>query len=66
MLDDEDSAAIVRAVATLGEGLHMPVTAEGIETQAVLDHLRQYGGITGQGYLYGRPPPRGRTRRMAG
>jgi diguanylate cyclase (GGDEF)-like protein len=57
MLDDEDSAAIVRAVATLGEGLHMPVTAEGIETQAVLDHLRQYGGITGQGYLYGRPRP---------
>lgn len=57
MLEDEDSAAIVRAVATLGEGLHMPVTAEGIDTQDVLDSLRQYGGITGQGYLYGRPRP---------
>ncbi|PNU04639.1 putative bifunctional diguanylate cyclase/phosphodiesterase [Novosphingobium guangzhouense] len=55
MLDDEDSAAIVKAVATLGEGLHMPVTAEGIDTQDVLDRLRQYGSITGQGYLYGRP-----------
>jgi diguanylate cyclase (GGDEF)-like protein len=57
LIDDKDSAAIVRAVATLGEGLDLPVTAEGIETQDVLDHLRQYGGITGQGYLYGRPRP---------
>lgn len=55
--DNKDSAAIVRAVAMLGEGLALPVTAEGIETQDVLDHLRQYGGITGQGYLYGRPRP---------
>ncbi|EJL34592.1 EAL domain-containing protein, partial [Novosphingobium sp. AP12] len=38
-------------------GLDLPVTAEGIETQDVLDHLRQYGDITGQGYLYGRPRP---------
>ncbi len=57
LLESKDSAAIVKAVATLGEGLEMPVTAEGIETQDVLDHLRQYGGITGQGYLYGRPRP---------
>ncbi|WP_404481941.1 putative bifunctional diguanylate cyclase/phosphodiesterase [Novosphingobium sp. BL-52-GroH] len=57
LIDDKDSAAIVHAVATLGQGLHLPVTAEGIETQDVLDHLRQYGEITGQGYLYGRPRP---------
>ncbi|HUD29744.1 MAG TPA: EAL domain-containing protein [Novosphingobium sp.] len=57
LVDNKDSAAIVRAVATLGQGLDMPVTAEGIETQDVLDHLRQYGEITGQGYLYGRPRP---------
>ncbi|MFC0205429.1 putative bifunctional diguanylate cyclase/phosphodiesterase [Novosphingobium soli] len=57
LAEDKDSAAIVRAVATLGEGLQMPVTAEGIETQDVFDHLRQYGSITGQGYFYGRPRP---------
>jgi len=57
LVDDKDSAAIVRAVTTLGQGLHLPITAEGIETQDVLDHLRQYGEITGQGYLYGRPRP---------
>jgi diguanylate cyclase (GGDEF)-like protein len=58
LVDNQDSAAIVRAVATLGEGLHLPVTAEGIETQDVLNQLRQYGdNITGQGYLYGRPRP---------
>lgn len=55
LIEDKDSAAIVRAIAVLGEGLDMPVTAEGIETQDVLDHLRQFAGITGQGYLYGRP-----------
>lgn len=57
LVDNKDSAAIVHAVATLGQGLDLPVTAEGIETQDVLDHLRQYGDITGQGYLYGRPRP---------
>ncbi|WP_235522884.1 putative bifunctional diguanylate cyclase/phosphodiesterase [Novosphingobium sp. Leaf2] len=55
LIEDKDSAAIVRAIAVLGEGLDMPVTAEGIETQDVLEHLRQFAGITGQGYLYGRP-----------
>ena len=57
LVDDSDSAAIVRAVTTLGQGLDLPITAEGIETQDVLDHLRQYGRFTGQGYLYGRPRP---------
>lgn len=57
LIENKDSAAIVRAIAMLGQGLDLPVTAEGIETDAVLEHLRQYGEITGQGYLYGRPRP---------
>ena len=35
----------------------MPVTAEGIETKAILERLMQYGDIKGQGFLYGHPQP---------
>lgn len=57
VVDNADSAAIVHAIAMLGKGLNLPVTAEGIETGEVLDRLMQYGHIKGQGYLYGRPQP---------
>lgn len=57
LTDNKDSAAIVHAIAMLGKGLDMPVTAEGIETSEVLSHLQQYDQIKGQGYLYGRPRP---------
>jgi len=53
--DSKDSAAIVHAIAMLGKGLNLPITAEGIETDAVLNHLLQYEAVIGQGYLYGRP-----------
>jgi diguanylate cyclase (GGDEF)-like protein len=53
--DNPDSATIVQAIASLAEGLGMPITAEGIETKEVLDAIRAYGKFKGQGYLYGRP-----------
>ena len=59
LIDNKDSAAIVHAIAMLGKGLNLPITAEGIETGDVLEHLLQYGEIKGQGYLYGRPRPAG-------
>ena len=37
------------------------MTAEGIETDAALEHLREYGEIKGQGYLYGKPRPADET-----
>ena len=57
LLDNKDSAAIVHSIAMLGQGLDLPITAEGIESGDVLQHLLQYGKIKGQGYLYGRPRP---------
>jgi predicted signal transduction protein with EAL and GGDEF domain len=57
VVDNTDSAAIVRAITMLGEELDLPITAEGIETDAVLERLREYGQISGQGYLYGYPQP---------
>jgi EAL domain-containing protein (putative c-di-GMP-specific phosphodiesterase class I) len=33
----------------------MPITAEGIEDEAILESLRAMSGLKGQGYHYGRP-----------
>jgi diguanylate cyclase (GGDEF)-like protein len=53
--DHEDSDKLVRAIVSLGDGLELPVTAEGIEDPRVLDKLRAMGRLKGQGYYYGRP-----------
>ena len=50
-----DSATIIEAITSLGRGMAMPITAEGIETPEVLAALRQLGAFKGQGYLYGQP-----------
>ncbi len=54
---NKDSMAIVRAVTGLGCSLQMVTTAEGIETQEELDHLKREGCTEGQGYLFGKPLP---------
>jgi diguanylate cyclase (GGDEF)-like protein len=53
--DNADSATIIGAITSLGEGMGLPITAEGIESTEVVAALRQYGAFKGQGYLYGRP-----------
>jgi diguanylate cyclase (GGDEF)-like protein len=54
---DPDSAAIVRAIIQLGHTLQLTVIAEGVETDAQLTFLRNYGCDEAQGYLYSRPIP---------
>lgn len=55
-LDDSPPAkGIVRAIAKLGRGLDMTVTAEGIETESQLAVLREAGCDFAQGFLLGRP-----------
>jgi diguanylate cyclase (GGDEF)-like protein len=66
LCENADSAAIVHAIALLGKGLNLPVTAEGIENGDVLQHLQQYGALKGQGYLYGKPQPAEAVRQMLG
>ncbi|MEN3749721.1 EAL domain-containing protein [Sphingomonas sp. HF-S3] len=53
--DNADSAAIVNAIAKLGESLNLPVTAEGVEDAAIEQRLRAVGCAKAQGWLYGRP-----------
>lgn len=51
------SAAIVRAITTLATSLGMSTIAEGVETVAQLDQLRQLGCTEAQGYYFSRPRP---------
>jgi diguanylate cyclase (GGDEF)-like protein len=55
------NAKVVEAIVSLGRGLDLPITAEGIENELVLQTLRKMGNLKGQGYLYGRPEDAART-----
>lgn len=46
---------LVDAIISLGRGLNLPITAEGIEDEAILNQLKRMGKLKGQGYHYGRP-----------
>jgi diguanylate cyclase (GGDEF)-like protein/PAS domain S-box-containing protein len=54
---DQDSAAIVKAIISLGQNLNLVVLAEGIETEAQFQFLLKNGCNQGQGYLMSRPVP---------
>jgi len=51
------SAEIVRAVLSLAHALHLPVVAEGVETEAQRAFLEGESCEEMQGYLIGRPEP---------
>jgi len=57
-----DGKALVEAIISLGRGLSLPVTAEGIETSEMLGALKGMGDLKGQGYLYGQPEDAETTR----
>ncbi|GLH76957.1 bifunctional diguanylate cyclase/phosphodiesterase [Bradyrhizobium sp. SSBR45G] len=54
-LDRAQSKAILSGIIGLARGLELPVTAEGVETQAQLDVLAGAGCDFAQGFLIGRP-----------
>ena len=53
--DSEADATIARSIVSLGKSLGLTVVAEGVETEAQLDFMRQHGCHIVQGYLLGRP-----------
>jgi EAL domain-containing protein (putative c-di-GMP-specific phosphodiesterase class I) len=55
MLEDEDSAAIVKAVRSLAESLGMATTAEGIDRPELHRALAKMGCSYGQGFHYAEP-----------
>src|SRR5579863_363494 len=46
---------IVRVIVMLAHGLHLKVVAEGVETQAQVDLLKDIGCELAQGYFYSKP-----------
>jgi diguanylate cyclase (GGDEF)-like protein/PAS domain S-box-containing protein len=56
---NREAQAIVRSIISLGKGLGVTITAEGVETEAEFRCLRAEGCHEGQGYLFSRPRPNG-------
>ncbi len=62
--ENQESAAIVNAITSLGRSLSMAVTAEGIEDERVHTRLHEMGCAKGQGWLYGKPASAKATREL--
>ncbi|MBS0347144.1 MAG: GGDEF domain-containing response regulator [Proteobacteria bacterium] len=57
LCDDEENAAIVRAIIVLARSMRLHVIAEGVESSSQVDVLLTDGCDCFQGYLFGRPVP---------
>lgn len=55
--ESEDDRAIASSIITLGHNLGLKVVAEGVETEAHVNFLKQQECDIAQGYHYGRPLP---------
>ena len=55
LLSNSNSYKITRAIAQLAGALELEIIAEGIESDAEVEVLKQLGCHMGQGYLFGRP-----------
>jgi EAL domain-containing protein (putative c-di-GMP-specific phosphodiesterase class I) len=57
MVQNEDDGVIVRSIIDLAHNLGLKVVAEGVESQEVLDRLKELGCDLAQGYHMSRPLP---------
>ena len=48
---------ILKGTIKMIQGIHLPVIAEGVETQDQADFLMDVGCVHAQGYLYAKPMP---------
>lgn len=55
--ESDNRGKLVDAIISMGDGLQLPITAEGVENETVLEALKGMGKLKGQGYHYGRPEP---------
>ena len=62
--EPEGSSCIVQAVVNIAGERHMTTTAEGVETEAQRDLLRELGCSEMQGYLFSPPKPAAEIRAM--
>ena len=57
MCSAKDDAVIVRSIIDLAHNLGVKVVAEGVEDEATIDLLIEYGCDAAQGYYFSRPMP---------
>ncbi|WP_234820264.1 putative bifunctional diguanylate cyclase/phosphodiesterase [Rhodopseudomonas palustris] len=57
LCDNRESQAIVRSIISLGNGLGVTITAEGVESEAELSWLRAEGCQEAQGFLFSQARP---------
>lgn len=57
LTSNADDAAIATAIIALAHSLRLTVIAEGVETEAQLNHLRRQGCDQAQGFFISRPLP---------
>jgi predicted signal transduction protein with EAL and GGDEF domain len=57
LCDNREQQAIVRSIISLGMGLGVTITAEGVETEAELNWLRAEGCHEAQGFLFSAARP---------
>ena len=57
IVTDTNDAVMVRTIIDMAHNFRLNVIAEGVETEAQLDFLKQHGCIAYQGYLFSKPVP---------
>ena len=62
---DRNDAAIVRAIISMAQSLHLGIVAEGIETREHASQLLALGCSIGQGYFFSKPIAAQRDQRAA-
>ena len=64
--ENQEDAAIVRAVVAMGQSLGMTTLAEGVESTEQWSQIADEGCQEAQGFLLGRPMPRTEAARLIG
>jgi diguanylate cyclase (GGDEF)-like protein len=64
VVNDSQDASIMRLVSDFAHTFGMEATAEGVETRAQRDLLREIGCDAAQGYYYSKPVPPGRATEL--
>jgi len=64
--DDEQDATITNAIILLAKALNLGIVAEGVETKAQLEWLRDKDCDQIQGYLFSPPVPAAKAETMLG
>lgn len=57
IVTDPNDAVMVKSIISMAHNFNLHVIAEGVETEAQLDFLKQNGCMAYQGYLFSRPVP---------